>query len=112
MVLLGISFSLIPAVMWPSVAYIVEQRRLGSGYALMTLCQQIGMAAIPWLIGFLNDAFNAGPENPGGYTPGMWLFTALASLGLLFSFLLWKTEKGPGAHGLETITSRTGLKNQ
>lgn len=107
MILLGISFSLIPAVMWPSVAYIVEQRRLGSGYALMTLCQQIGMAAIPWLIGFLNDSFNAGPENPEGYEPGMWLFTALASLGLLFSFLLWKTERGPGAHGLETITSKT-----
>src|SRR5690554_4849876 len=106
MILLGISFSLIPAVMWPSVAYIVEQRRLGSGYALMTLCQQIGMAAIPWLIGFLNDSFNAGPENPEGYAPGMWLFTALASLGLLFSFLLWKTERGPEGHGLETIKSR------
>jgi hypothetical protein len=72
----------------------------------MTLCQQIGMAAIPWLIGFLNDSFNAGPENPEGYAPGMWLFTALASLGLLFSFLLWKTERGPGSHGLETIKSK------
>jgi len=111
MVLLGISFSLIPAVMWPSVAYIVDQKRLGSGYSLMTLCQQVGMAAIPWLIGFLNDAFGAGPENPSGYTPGMWVFTALASLGLIFSFLLWKTEKGPGGHGLETITTKTGVKN-
>jgi len=110
MMLLGIAFSLIPAIMWPSVAYIVEQKRLGSGYSLMTLCQQIGMAAIPWVIGSLNDAFSAGPENPGGYTPGMWVFTALASLGLLFSFLLWKTEKGPGAHGLETITTKTGVK--
>ncbi|MGB5530385.1 MAG: MFS transporter [Ignavibacteriaceae bacterium] len=108
MVLLGISFSMIPAVMWPSVAYIVDQKRLGSGYSLMTLCQQVGMAAIPWLIGFLNDAFAAGPENPDGYAPGMWLFTALASLGLFFSFMLWKTETGPGAHGLETITSKTG----
>lgn len=111
MMLLGISFSLIPAVMWPSVAYIVEQRRLGSGYALMTLCQQIGMAAIPWLIGFTNDAFSAGPENPSGYAPGMWIFTALASLGLLFSVLLYKTEKGPGGHGLETITSKSGIVN-
>lgn len=109
MVLLGISFSMIPAVMWPSVAYIVEQKRLGSGYSLMTLCQQVGMAAIPWLIGFLNDAFSAGPENPDGYAPGMWVFTALASLGLFFSFMLWKTETGPEAHGLETITSKTGL---
>lgn len=111
MILLGISFSMIPAVMWPSVAYIVEQKRLGSGYSLMTLCQQIGMAAIPWLIGFLNDAFSAGPENTEGYAPGMWLFTVLASLGLFFSFMLWKTERGPGGHGLETITTKTGVKN-
>jgi MFS family permease len=108
MLLLGVAFSLIPAVMWPSVAYIVQQRRLGSAYALMTLCQQIGMSVVPYLIGFTNDLFSAGPENPGGYAAGMWIFTTLASLGLLFSFLLWKTEKGPGGHGLETITTKTG----
>lgn len=108
MTMLGIVFSLIPAIMWPSVAYIVEQRRLGSAYSLMTLCQQVGMAAIPWLIGVLNDTFEAGPDNPGGYTAGMWLFTALGVFGLLFSYLLWKSETGPSAHGLETITTKTG----
>jgi MFS family permease len=112
MLLLGAAFSLIPAIMWPSVAYIVEQRRLGSGYSLMTMCQQVGMAAIPWVIGFTNDAFSAGPDNPGGYAPGMWIFTILASLGLLFSFLLWKTETGPKGHGLETITTKTGVKDR
>jgi MFS family permease len=106
MVLLGIAFSLIPAVMWPSVAYIVEQRRLGSAFALMTLCQQVGMALVPWLIGLLNDRYLAGPEHPTGYAPGMWLFTALASLGLFFSYKLWRTERGPGGHGLETITAK------
>ena len=106
MLLLGISFSMIPSVMWPSVAYIVEQSRLGTGYSLMTLCQQLGMAAIPWVIGLTNDFFLAGPDNPQGYAPGMWIFTILASLGLLFSFLLWKNETGPNAHGLETIKAR------
>lgn len=106
MLLLGIAFSLIPAVMWPSVAYIVEQRRLGTGYALMTLCQQIGMAIVPWAIGLMNDTFRASPENPSGYAAGMWIFTALASLGLFFSFMLWREERGPGAHGLETITTK------
>jgi MFS family permease len=109
MLLLGIAFSLIPAVMWPSVAYIVEQHRLGTGYALMTLCQQVGMAIVPWLIGFTNDWFQASPENPAGYAPGMWIFTGLASLGLFFSFMLWRTERGPGGHGLETITTKTGV---
>jgi MFS family permease len=103
MIMLGIAFSLIPAIMWPSVAYIIDQRRLGSAYSLMTLCQQVGMAAVPWLIGLLNDVYGAGPENASGYAPGMWLFTGLAVFGLVFSYLLWKAERSPGAHGLETI---------
>ncbi|MCI0706186.1 MAG: MFS transporter [Ignavibacteriae bacterium] len=106
MSLLGISFSLIPAIMWPAVAYLVEQRRLGSAYSLMTLCQQVGVSAVPWVIGLLNDAFSASPENPSGYAPGMWVFTGLSLFGLLFSYLLWKSETGTQAHGLETITTK------
>jgi MFS family permease len=105
--LLGGVFSLIPAVMWPSVAYIVDARRLGSAYALMTFCQQVGWAVVPIVIGFLNDLNSAGPEHPGGYAPGMWFYTTLASLGLLFSWKLWRAETGPRAHGLESITSRS-----
>jgi MFS family permease len=105
--MLGVSFSLIPAVMWPSVAYIVDQKRLGSAYALMTLCQQLGVAAVPWLIGRANDALGAGPAQPEGYNGMIWILTALASAGLLFAILLWRVERGPRAHGLETITTRT-----
>ncbi|NZA25371.1 MFS transporter [Luteimonas sp. SJ-92] len=105
--LLGGVFSLIPAVMWPSVAYIVDARRLGSAYALMTFCQQMGWAVVPLVVGVLNDRFQAGPENPAGYTAGMWFYTALASLGLLFAYLLWRTESGPGGHGLERLTIRS-----
>lgn len=103
--MLGVSFSLIPAVMWPSVAYIVEERRLGSGYALMTLCQQLGVAAVPWLIGRANDTFGAGPTNPDGYAAMIWMLTGLSTVGLVFAVLLWQVERGPRAHGLETITA-------
>jgi MFS family permease len=99
-------FSLIPAVMWPSVAYIVEPRRLGSAFALMTFCQQIGWALVPLAIGALNDHYGAGAGNTAGYAPGMWFYTALSSLGLFFAWKLWRAETGPGAHGLETITAR------
>lgn len=105
--MLGVSFSLIPAVMWPSVAYIVPQRRLGSAYALMTLCQQLGFAAVPWLIGRSNDTLGAGAANPAGYSGMIWILTGLALFGTLFAVLLWRTEHGPHAHGLETITTRT-----
>ncbi|HEY7724404.1 MAG TPA: MFS transporter [Anaeromyxobacteraceae bacterium] len=101
--LMGTSFSLIPAVMWPSVTYLVDEKRLGTAYALMTFCQQIGWAAMAWAVGFSNDSFGAGAANPGGYAPGMWLFSALGLLGLFFSVRLWRAERGPGAHGLEAV---------
>lgn len=104
--MLGVSFSLIPAVMWPSVAYIVQERRLGSAYALMTLCQQVGMAAVPWMIGRANDRLGATAETPEGYAGMIWILTGLVSAGLMFALLLWHTERGPKAHGLETITTR------
>ncbi|MER3522929.1 MAG: MFS transporter [Ignavibacteria bacterium] len=105
-IMLGIAFSLIPAVMWPSVAYIVEEHRLGTAYALMTLIQQIGFFALNWLIGAANDWQHASETNPGGYALGMGIFTGLVFLGFVFSFLLRKAETGPGAHGLETIMAR------
>ena len=106
MLLLGGVFSLIPAVMWPSVAYIVRESRLGAAYSMMTLCQQVGVALVPLAVGRFNTAFAAGPANPAGYAPGMWFYTALAGLGLLFSWLLWRAESGPRAHGLEYSSGR------
>ena len=100
-IMMGTAFSLIPAVMWPSVAYIVEEKRLGSAYALMTLIQQIGMAIFPILIGVANDYSGASATNPGGYNLGMWIFSILGVLGLIFAYLLRKAETGPGGHGLE-----------
>jgi MFS family permease len=94
--MMGISFSLIPAVMWPSVAYIVEERRLGTAYSVMTLIQQIGLAGFNWLIGFSNDYSGASAANPEGYRMGMWLFSILGFLGLLFAFLLQKADKKHG----------------
>jgi MFS family permease len=100
-IMMGVAFSLIPAVMWPSVAYIVEEKRLGSAYALMTLIQQIGMALFPILIGVANDYSGASATNPEGYNLGMWIFSILGVLGLIFAYLLRKAETGPNGHGLE-----------
>lgn len=95
MVVLGIVFSLIPAVLWPAVAYIVDERRLGSAYSLMTFCQQIGWALVPLAIGALNDRFGAGPQHVAGYAPGMWFYTALAGVGLFFAWRLQRLEDAP-----------------
>ncbi len=107
MAMMGIAFSLIPAVMWPSVAYIVGQEKLGTAYGLMTMIQNIGLAGFNLIIGWANDTSLAGLDNPGGYTPGMWIFTGLGILGFVFALLLLKRETGSDAHGLETITVRS-----
>jgi MFS family permease len=104
---MGVAFSLIPAVMWPSVAYIVGQERLGTAFGLMTMIQNIGLAGLNLLIGWTNDAYAASGAHPAGYTPGMWVFTGLALCGLAFALLLRRSETGPGAHGLETITAKS-----
>lgn len=105
MAMMGVAFSLIPAVMWPSVAYLVEQSKLGTAYGLMTMIQNIGLAGFNLMVGWANDHSHAGADNPHGYNLGMWIFSILGFLGLTFSFLLRQRELGPHGHGLETITT-------
>jgi MFS family permease len=105
MAVMGIAFSLVPAVMWPSVAYLVEQPKLGTAYGLMTMIQNVGLFGFNILIGWANDHWLASAANPAGYTPGMWMFSVLGFAGLLFSWLLHARETGPHRHGLETITT-------
>jgi len=105
MVMMGIAFSLIPAIMWPSVAYVVEENKLGTAYGLMTLIQNVGLAGFNLAIGWANDYAGASASNPDGYRLGMWIFSSLGCSAVLFSWLLWRSERGPGAHGLETITA-------
>jgi MFS family permease len=103
MAMMGIAFSLIPGVMWPSVAYIVDQSKLGTAYGLMTMIQNIGLAGFNLLVGWANDYSSASSVNPGGYNLGLWIFSSLGFFAFLFAFLLRRSETGPNAHGLETI---------
>jgi MFS family permease len=102
-VLIGIAFSLVPAVLWPSVPYLVEEQRLGTAYGLMTMLQNIGLTAFNLAAGALNDWGGAGASNPSGYRPMLWMFTILSLAALIFSGLLRRREHGPYGHGLETV---------
>jgi len=55
---LGVAFSLVPAAMWPSVAGIVPENRLGTAYATMFTAQNYGLALFFWAIGKVLDIFN------------------------------------------------------
>ena len=106
MAMLGLAFALVPAVLWPAVTYLVPDARLGSAYALMTFCQQVGWAAMSWGMGRVKDAAGASAAHPAGWVPVMWMLALLASAGFAFSFLLWRAERGPAAHGLEAASGR------
>jgi MFS family permease len=101
MMMMGISFSLIPAVMWPSVALIVEEKRLGTAYGLMNMIQNGGLFVFNILIGAVNDIFGASASHPAGHLPGMYIFTSLGFFGFIFALLLRISERGPNGHGLE-----------
>lgn len=107
MTMMGIAFSLIPAVMWPSVALIVDTSKLGTAYGLMTMIQNIGLFGFNLLIGYVNDISGASAENPAGYNLGMWIFSILGFLGLLFAFLLRRSELSSDGHGLENGTKKS-----
>jgi len=107
MAMMGIAFSLVPAVMWPSVAYLIDESRLGTAYGLMTMIQNIGLAGFNYMIGWANDYSAASATNPDGYALGMWIFSILGFLGFFFAWLLRRQETGPRAHGLETITVKS-----
>jgi MFS family permease len=88
-VLVGLSYSLVPAVIWPAVSESVPERNLGATLGLMTVLQNIGMAAVNFIAGSLNDHAHAGRENPAGYAPMMWLFATLSLLGAVIGAWLW-----------------------
>jgi MFS family permease len=103
--MMGVAFALVPAVMWPALVYVVEKSRLGLANGMLDSVQQLGLVVINLLIGWANDHWLASAQNASGYRPGLCMFTAIAVLAVIIAFALWRVEKGPSAHGLETITT-------
>ena len=101
-ILLGISFSLVPASLWPSVPKLVDSKLLGSAYAVIFWIQNIGLYAFPMIIGAVLAATNPGIENPleYNYTVPMVVFAALGVLALVLGVAL-KALDAKNHYGLE-----------
>lgn len=101
-ILLGISFSLVPAALWPSVPKLVDGKLLGSAYAVIFWIQNIGLYAFPMIIGSVIQSSNPGVTNPleYNYTVPMLVFASLGVLALLLGFWLKAEDKKKG-YGLE-----------
>ncbi len=92
-VVLGVSFSLVPAALWPSVPKIIDEKILGSAYCLIFWVQNIGLCLVPMLIGSLR-------QSTGGYTVPMIVFASFGVLAFVLSIYL-KAEDRRKGYGLE-----------
>ena len=90
-VLIGVSFSLVPAVMWPLTARLVPAARFGTAVGLMWVVQNLGIGGANLLAGWLNDSYGASALNPAGYQPMMLYFFISGVLGFGFAMMLWLT---------------------
>ena len=99
---LGSSFSLVPASLWPSVPKLVDAKVIGSAYALIFWIQNIGLWLFPLLIGKVLDKTNPGVTDPTqfNYTAPLVMLAGLGVAALLLGFVLKMVDKKKGL-GLE-----------
>jgi len=89
MMALGVAFVLVPAAMWPAVPLLVKKEHVGTAFGLMTVVQNVGLAAFPYLNGMLRDRTN-------DYTASMVMFGCLGVVGLAFALLLKRSDRKAG----------------
>lgn len=111
---LGASFSLVPASLWPSVPKLVDHKIIGSAYAMIFWIQNIGLWLFPLLIGKILDKTNpqlvADLKNgvisaeqaavSYDYTAPLVLLASLGVAALILGFVLKAVDKKKG-YGLE-----------
>ncbi len=92
---LGASFSLVPASLWPSVPKLVDAKIIGSAYALIFWIQNIGLWLFPMLIGKVLDKTNPGVTNPTelNYTAPLIMLACLGGLALVIGLILKVVDK-------------------
>jgi MFS family permease len=112
MFILGIAFSLVPAAMWPAVALIVEEKKLGTAYGMMASLQNLGLWGFPILAGWILDKTNPGITEKMlqsgtvslNYTYAILMFAGLGIIGFVFSYFLKREDAKTGSYGLEFST--------
>jgi MFS family permease len=99
---LGASFSLVPAALWPSVPKLVDEKIIGSAYAAIFWIQNIGLGLFPALIGIVLNKTNeeGAAAHELNYTWALVMLAALGIAALLISIYLKAVDKKKG-YGLE-----------
>lgn len=97
---LGASFSLVPASLWPSVPKLVDAKIIGSAYALIFWIQNIGLWLFPLLIGKVLTMTNKGVTNATelNYTAPLVMLAGLGVAALVIGLILKVVDKKKGLH--------------
>ena len=97
---LGASFSLVPASLWPSVPKLVDAKIIGSAYALLFWIQNIGLWLFPLLIGKVLTMTNKGVTNATelNYTAPLVMLAGLGVAALVIGLVLKVVDKKKGLH--------------
>ena len=100
--ILGASFSLVPASLWPSVPKLVDAKIIGSAYALIFWIQNIGLWLFPLLIGKVLNATNEGVTDATqlNYTAPLVMLAGLGIAAFVIGLILKVVDKKKGL-GLE-----------
>ena len=104
-IVLGVTFSLVPSAMWPSVPKIIPEKQLGTAYALIFWVQNWGLMGVPYLIGWQLEkycrVYNAdGSFSHYDYMIPMMTFAAFGVLAVIVAFMLKAEDKKKG-YGLQ-----------
>ena len=101
-VILGVSFSLVPATLWPAVPKLIDNKVLGSAYSAIFWIQNVGLMTVPIIVGSVLDSVNKTvPEGqPKDYTLAMLVFASFGVIALLMSLFL-KAVDSKKHYGLE-----------
>eukprot|EP00095_Tigriopus_kingsejongensis_P003743 maker-scaffold1209_size55568-snap-gene-0.11 protein:Tk03743 transcript:maker-scaffold1209_size55568-snap-gene-0.11-mRNA-1 annotation:"hypothetical protein AaeL_AAEL006002" len=82
--LIGLAYSLLASSLWPQITYIIPEHQRGTAFGLMQAIQNLGLATITLLAGWIEDEF--------GY---FWLemfFIVCLSLGMIATIVLWLVD--------------------
>ena len=113
-VVLGLAFTLVPAALWPAVPRVVDEKRVGTAYGIMTWTQSLGILAFPYLAGRITDLSNPGvglEEVQSGrafldYSNTSLMFAGLGIMSFLFALLLKREDSGKSGFGLQLPEKR------
>ena len=94
MILVGIAFSMVPSIMWPSVPKLVPLRQLGTAYSIIYYIQNLGLMLVPMWVGNIIDENTNPATGHVDYLAPMLVFTGLGiAASVVAALLLFMDQK-------------------